>query len=174
MLRRMIGAARLRAATFEELEKDRSATVQAMLVVLLVAVASFVGGIFGTGEIDIVGGLIFGAVQGIASWALWALFTWLIGTNLLETTDTRADWGELARGTGFAQTPGLLNLLVGVPFVGIYISWVGQVWKFASMVVAVRQCLNYRSTVRAFFVILISFLPVVIMHAVLIELVLNF
>ena len=60
----MIGAARLRAATFEELEKDRSATVQAMLVVLLVAGASFVGGIFGSGEIDIVGGLSLARSKG--------------------------------------------------------------------------------------------------------------
>ena len=164
----------LRSATFEELEHDRSATVQAMFVVLLVAAASFVGGVFAGGEIDIVGGLVYGAVQGIASWALWALFTWVIGTNLLETDETRADWGELARGTGFAQTPGLVNLLIGVPVVGLYLSWAGNVWRFASMVVAVRQCLNYRSTVRAFFVILLSFIPVVILHATLIELVLNF
>ncbi len=170
----MLGAAGLSSATFEELEHDRSATVQAMFVVLIVAAASFVGGIFAGGEIDILDGLIYGAVEGIASWALWALFTWIIGTNLLETDDTKADWGELARGTGFAQTPGLLNLVVGIPVIGLYISWVGQVWKFASMVVAVRQCLNYRSTVRAFIVILLSFLPVVILRTVLIELVLNF
>ncbi len=170
----MLGAARLRSDTFEELEHDRGATVQAMFVVLIVATASFVGGVFAGGEIDVVGGLIYGAAEGIVSWVLWALFTWVIGTNLLETDETSADWGELARGTGFAQTPSLLNVLIAVPLVGLYITWIGQVWRFAAMMVAVRQCLNYRSTVRAFFVILLSFVPVLILHAILIEIVLNF
>ena len=37
---RMIGAARLRVSTFEDVEADRSATRQALLVVTIVAVAT--------------------------------------------------------------------------------------------------------------------------------------
>jgi hypothetical protein len=34
------------------------------------------------------------------------------------------------------------------------------------MVVAVRQCLDYTSTLRAFFVILISFIPVAFLYLI--------
>ena len=99
------------------------------------------------------------------SWALWALVTWLIGATILKTETTEADWGQLARGTGFAQTPGLLNLFSFVPAVGGLISLAAFVWTFVAMVVAVRQSLDYTSTLRAFFVILIAAIPVLIMNA---------
>ena len=37
---------------------------------------------------------------------VWALVAWIIGTTILKTRDTDADWGQLARGTGFAQNAG--------------------------------------------------------------------
>ena len=111
MIDRMLGAARLSAATYEEVERDRGATGQALIVVILVTIASVVGQMFGGEEVDVVRGLAAGIIRGVASWALWALFTWLIGATLLKTEDTEADWGQLARGTGFAQTPGLLNVI---------------------------------------------------------------
>ena len=43
MLARMLGAARLNAHTFEEVEADSGATIQALLVVVLVAIASAIG-----------------------------------------------------------------------------------------------------------------------------------
>ena len=107
MIDRMLGAARLSVDTYEEVERDRGATGQALIVVILVTIASVVGQMFGGEEVDVVRGLAAGIIRGVASWALWALFTWLIGATLLKTEDTEADWGQLARGTGFAQTPGL-------------------------------------------------------------------
>ena len=43
MLRRMIGAALLRAQTFKEVEEDSNATGQAILVVLIVSIATGIG-----------------------------------------------------------------------------------------------------------------------------------
>ena len=99
MIRRMIGAAKLSNETFEEVEADSSATVQAMLVVVIVAVATGIGAL-GTGELS---RLILGIIVGLAGWALWAWLTFFIGTKLLGTPDTDADWGQLARSLGFAQ-----------------------------------------------------------------------
>ena len=89
-------------------------------------------------------------------WAVWALLVLLIGTTILKSTSTEADWGQLARGTGFAQTPGILGILVFIPAVGGIIVFLTFIWQVATMVVAVRQCLDYTSTWRAFFVILIA------------------
>ena len=166
MIDRMLGAARLSADTYEEVERDRGATGQALIVVILVTIASVVGQMLGGEGVDVVRGLAAGIIRGVASWALWALFTWLIGATLLKTEDTQADWGQLARGTGFAQTPGLLNVISFLPGIGILIALLTFVWTFAGMVVAVRQSLDYTSTMRAVFVILLAFIPVLIMNAI--------
>ena len=166
MIDRMLGAARLSVDTYEEVERDRGATGQALIVVILVTIASVVGGMLSGEEVDVLRGLVVGIIRGVASWALWALFTWLIGATLLKTEDTEADWGQLARGTGFAQTPGLLNVISFLPGIGILISLLTFVWTFAGMVVAVRQSLDYTSTMRAIFVILLAFIPVLIMNAI--------
>ena len=166
MLARMMGAARLSVETYEEVEHDRSATPQALLVVIAVAIATGVGGVLsgGTGWVD---GVLFGVIRGAISWTVWALAALFVGTKLLSTAETEADWGQLARGTGFAQTPGLLNVLVFIPVVGLVLFVVTWVWQIAAMVVAVRQMLDYRSTLRAVLVILISAIPVLVANGLI-------
>jgi hypothetical protein len=166
MLGRMLGAARLNVHTFEEVEQDQGATMQALLVVVLVTIASLVGGMLAGEEFNIVRGLVFGAIRGVAAWALWALVTWIVGSTILATKETKANWGELARCTGFAQTPGILSVFVFVPGVGWAIGLLVFFWQFAAMMVGVRQALDYTSTWRAFFVILISFIPVAILFII--------
>ena len=168
MIDRMLGAARLRVDTYEEVERDRGATGQALIVVILVTIVSVVGQMLGGAEVEVVSALIVGVIRGVASWALWALFTWLIGATILRTEDTEADWGQLARGTGFAQTPGLLNVISFLPGIGLLISLLTFVWTFAGMVVAVRQSLDYTSTMRAVFVILLAFIPVLFMNGIVV------
>ena len=163
MLIRMLGAARLSVDTFEDVERDSSATIQALIVVIIVALASGIGELL-SGEADILRALVFGLIRGIISWAIWALIAMFVGTKILKTEQTEADWGQLARGTGFAQTPGILNVLVFVPAVGWVIGLLALVWQWAGMVIAVRQSLDYTSTWRAFFVILISAIPVLIIY----------
>ncbi len=161
MLGRMLGAARLDAATYEEVEADSKATIQALIVVVVVTIASVVGEMLGGGDdFELVNALVIGVIRGVVSWAIWALITWIVGTTILNTEATEADWGQLARCTGFAQTPGIINVFSFVPAVGGLISVAAFVWTFVAMLVAVRQSLDYTSTWRAFTVILIAFIPV--------------
>ena len=158
MLGRMLGAARLSSDTFEDVERDSGATIQALLVVVIVAIASGVGSIL-SGDSTLLDGLLFGVIRGIVGWVVWALVALLVGTTILKSESTEADWGQLARGTGFAQTPGLLGILLFIPVAGGIILFLSFIWQLAAMVVAVRQSLDYSSTWRAFFVILISAIP---------------
>ena len=161
MLGRVLGAARLDTATYEEVEADSKATIQALIVVVVVTIASVVGEMLGGGDdFELVNALVIGVIRGVVSWAIWALITWIVGTTILNTEATEADWGQLARCTGFAQTPGIINVFSFVPAVGGLISVAAFVWTFVAMLVAVRQSLDYTSTWRAFTVILIAFIPV--------------
>ena len=67
---RFKGAMRLDPHTYEDVEADHSATMQAILVVVIVAIASGIGGSAGGA-----GGIIGGAGIGIMGWAMWALLT---------------------------------------------------------------------------------------------------
>ena len=167
MLGRMLGAARLNVQTYEDVEHDSGATLQALLVVVLVSIASVVGQLIGGTDDGVVSAIVIGIIRGVVSWALWALFAWLIGATLLKTEQTEANWGQLARATGFAQTPGIFNVLFFIPILGVIIYLAALVWTIACMIVAVRQSLDYTSTLRAFFVILLALIPVAILNAII-------
>ncbi len=151
---RLIGAAKLNVDIYEEVEADTKAMGQALGVVALSSVAAAIGSIGQAGALGLFGGLV-GALLG---WLLWAGLTYLIGTQLLATPQTHADWGELLRTTGFAAAPGMLHILGIVPVVGGFVHFVASVWMLAAFVVAVRQALDYTSTGRAVAVCLVGWI----------------
>ena len=155
MVERMVRASRLDVHIFEEVEADTLATRQALSVVALVALATGIASLGTTGLI----GLFVGVVSAIVGWALWAWILHLIGTKIMPSNSTHADWGQLARTLGFAQSPGILRVLGLVPVVGNIIFAVASIWMLVAMVVAVRQALDYTSTWRAIAVVLIGFIP---------------
>jgi hypothetical protein len=150
---RMIGAARLDVPTYEEVEADRTATGQAALVVAIVAVATAIGNV-GDGGLGIIGGLL-GAFFG---WAVWAGITYLIGTKLFGG---HADWGELLRTLGFAQAPGVLNVLGIIPLFGGLVKFAVAIWLLVAGVVAIRQALDV-STGKAVLTAVVGWLAILI------------
>ena len=167
MLQRMIGAAVLNRETYEEVEADGSATFQAMAVVAVVAVATGIGSLGSGGAGALSGGQVFviGGIVGLIGWALWAWITFFIGTTIFRTTDTDANWGQMARTLGFAQSPGVLKVFGFVPGIGPVIFGIAGIWQLVAMVVAIRQALDYTSTWRAVGVALVGFIPYVILQA---------
>ncbi|MBI4305901.1 MAG: YIP1 family protein [Chloroflexi bacterium] len=161
MIERMIGALQLKSSTFEEVEADTKATPQAMLVVILVAIATGLAGlqVADTGVL----GLVLGIVVALAGWAVWAGITYFVGTTIFKTEATQADWGQLARVLGFAQTPGIFKVIGVIPALGGDVSRIIVfaifAWQLAAMVVAVRAALDYTSTLRAIGVVVVGFVP---------------
>jgi len=164
MISRMLRASMLDAHVYEEVESDSSAIVQAVLIVVVVAVARGVATLSVT---DNILGIAFGIIAGLLSWVVWAFITYMVGTKLLKTGDTESSWGELARVTGFAQSPGILFLIAVVPVVGTWILPVVSLWQLAAMVVGIRQALDYTSTFRAVGVVLIGFVAVIPLQLIL-------
>jgi hypothetical protein len=168
LVSRMTGAARLQATTFEDVEADRSATGQAVVVVIVVALATGIGtwGMWPETEGGI-GNLLLGVAVGLIGWVIWAWITYLVGTKLLPTSQTKADWGQLARALAFAQSPGVLKVFCVVPVIGSLLFIAVSLWQFAGMVIAVRQALDYNSTRRAVGVVLLAGIPYLILMGIL-------
>ena len=163
----MIGAAKLDTAIFEEVEHDKSATKQAMLVVVLVALATGIGSL-GTGGLA---GLAVGIALGIVGWAVWAWITYLIGTTIFKTTETEANWGQLARTLAFAQSPGVLKVFGFIPVIGPLVFAIASIWQLVAMVIAIRQALDYTSTWRAVGVAVVGFIPYAVVTGIVYALV---
>ncbi len=160
---RMIGAAKLEASTYEEVEHDQDALPQAMGVVALSVIASGIGS-FGFGGIrGMLGGLFAAAV----SWFIWAGIIFLIGTKVMPEPQTKSDLGELLRTIGFAATPGILNVFAIIPILGWLVRLVVWVWQLAAMVVAVRQALDYKTTGKAVVVCILGFIAYMVAGMVL-------
>ena len=155
MIRTMIRAAMLRPDAYEEVEANKSATGQAMAIVVLVSIATGIGY---TGLAEAAGqetaswsliGMVLGVVASLLGWALLAWITFMVGAKLLPSPETKANWGELARTLGFAQTAGLLKLGGIIPGIGQFLFVLGSLMVLIATFIAIRQALDYSSTLRA-------------------------
>ena len=145
--RRVLGAAVLVPSTYEEVEADSRANGQAAGLVVLASVAGGIG-VLGLGALP-PQSLLAGIVGSLIGWVAWAALTYLIGTQFLPEPQTKADLGELLRTIAFASSPGLLRALGILPILGFTIYAIASIWMLVAMIVAVRQALDYTSTIRA-------------------------
>jgi hypothetical protein len=163
---RMIRAAKLDVRLYEEVEADKSTLFQSMMVVVLSSVAAGIG-VAGKGGIA---GLLAGTISALIFWLIWSYLTYIIGTKILPTQETRADYGELLRTIGFSSSPGLIRILGIIPGLTWIVSVVASIWMFITMVIAVRQALDYTSTLRAVGVCAIGGIIYVVVSSILFSL----
>jgi hypothetical protein len=150
---RFLGSVTLRARSYEEVEADRHANWQAVSIVILSSLAAAIGvGIKSWADAAIL------LVVAVATWVSWVLLTLLIGTVLLPGNQTKTDFGEILRTTGFSSSPGILRAFGFLPHVGWYIFAGATIWMLFSFVLAIRQALDFSSTGRALLVCLLGWL----------------
>jgi hypothetical protein len=163
---RMIRASKLDVTLYEEVEADRGAMGQAVLVVVISSVAAGIGAITVTGP----EGLVLGTVTAILGWLVWAFLVYLIGTKLLPEPQTSSDPGELMRTIGFSSAPGTIRILAVVPALANIVILVASIWMLVAMVVAVRTALDYTSTPRAVGVCVIGWFIQVLLYVLVFSL----
>ena len=150
---RIIRACKLDIILYEEVEADKSATLQAALVVVLSSLAAGVGALsLGASN------FLMAPILSLVSWYVWAYLIYLIGAKLFPEPNTKANHGELLRTIGFSSAPGLIRIFGFTPDL-MSITFIGAgIWMLVAMVIAVRQALDYSSTWRAIGVVIIGFL----------------
>ena len=141
---RMIRAARLDAALYDEVKDDPRALPQAIFVVVLAAVATGIG--FGQGDLGLIA---LGMLFALLGWFFTAYLAHLIGTKVLPEPQTDAEPAELLRTIGFSNAPGIVRLLAVVPDLTVFVMLATTVWMICATVIAIRQGLSYQSTARA-------------------------
>jgi hypothetical protein len=158
---RAIGAARLDVPVFEEIEADRTATGQALLVVVLSSLAAGIGLTAGIYNAPV----LHRVMLALLLWLFWATSTYIVGVYVMPEPQTQTTVGELLRTIGFAASPGILRIFGILPGIGAIVYALSTVWMLVAMVIAIRQALDYKSTARAVVVCIITGMIGVVMAA---------
>ena len=178
-VQRVVGAATLNVAAYEDIEADKGATFQALVIVVLSSLAVgvaqafdwFFAGAMTTGALSgaasAIVALIGYTILAVAGWFMWTLVTLIVGTKILPEPETSSNMGELTRTVGFAQVPGIFRIFSAIPILGYLVTFVVWVWMLAAFVIAARQALDYKSTGRAIAVCAIGW----VINGVLVELI---
>ena len=138
---------------FDEVQKDKKATIQAAGVVVLSSTAAGVGAI----QLGATSFFLAPALS-LISWFVWAYIVYFVGVKLFPDIKTKTSHSALLRTIGFSSAPGIIRIfgfnsdLMTVTFIG------SAFWMLACMVVAVKQTLSYRSLWKALLVVIISWL----------------
>ena len=150
---RIFRAIKIDVELYEEVERDKSATIQAGLVVVLSSMAAGVGALqLGASN------FLLAPIFSLISWYVWAYIIYFVGVKLFPEKNTKSNHGELLRTIGFSSAPGLLRVfgvtpdLMAVTFIG------SAFWMLACMVVGVRAALDYKSLWRALGVVIVAWL----------------
>jgi len=166
LISRMWRAIKLQSALYEEVEADKSANIQAGLVVVIVAIATGIGS--GLASLTAGGFLsaVWGLVLALVGWLLWALIVYVIGAKIMKGKQTQSNWGEVARTIGFANSPGIFRILAFIPVVGWIISIVAWIWILIAGIIGVRAALDF-STGRAIVTVILGWLAYLALMLVL-------
>ena len=130
MLERLIPAMRLDLALYREVCADRLAGGQAFLVVLLSGISN---GLALSGPLGNLG-MTAGVAAALLGWVLWAFVIRVVARIGGHHRDRRS----LLRALGFADAPGILLALGGVPRVGSLLRSLIVVWLLATTARAIE------------------------------------
>jgi hypothetical protein len=166
IVNRMIRAARLDKAFYNEVEADTSLTNEALLVVIIGAIASGVGSLIGgifSGFGAAVVNMFVGILMVVIGYFIWVYVTHYVGTRFFGG---QGDVGELRRTLGYAMAPQVLNILGFIPCLGGLIGLVVWIWTLVAGFIAVREGMDLDNT-KALITVVVGWLIILVVTAIL-------
>ena len=106
--------------------------------------------------------IILSGITAIMTWYIWALLIFVIGVKIFPEKETKANFKKILIAVGYAHAPGLSRFLGFIPELVMPIIFITQFWIFASLIIATREILNFKSNIKSLGVILIAFLIIAI------------
>ena len=150
-LNRIYRSIKIDPDVFDEVQKDKKATIAAGIVVVISSLAAGIG----ASQLGAVNFFLAPALS-LITWFVWAYIVYFVGVKLFPDPKTKTTHTALLRSIGFSSAPGIIRVfgfnedLMTVTFIG------SAFWMLASMVVAVKQTLNYKSLWKSLGVVIIA------------------
>ena len=99
----------------------------------------------------------------VLTWFIWAILIYVLGVKIFPDKQTKVSFKKVLTAVGFAHAPGLLRFFAVTPELMIPIIFITQFWIFASLIISIRQILNFKSNLKSFGIVFLSFLIIVFM-----------
>lgn len=134
IIRRGQEVATFNTRTYNEIVRDPGATMEAAIVVAIVAVASGLGRIF-QGP----GALIGGVMSMLVGWFVAAAVIYFVGSRITgaPTGDT-SSVERVMRIVGYAAVPNVFAFLTGIWGIGWFFATILFFWTLVTMILAIR------------------------------------
>ena len=125
---------------YQEVAYDERYSREALMVVIVAAVATGIGGFLGgVFRLDFVGafiGLIVGVLLAVAGYYIWAYVVQFVGKSMFQGQATAS---QLLRTLGYAYGPTALGIFSFIPCIGGLIALIGGIWSLVCGFFAVRE-----------------------------------
>ncbi|MDE3089042.1 MAG: YIP1 family protein [Chloroflexota bacterium] len=179
MLDRIMGVITLKAPVYRQIADDKTATMQAaMVLVIATLISGFFGGLVDKQFQISITGAVLGAIFGV----ILALIGWVISSWVLQFVAKmlggKTDLGEMLRVTGFVEVfsiVGVLNILTlagtALSCVVGLIGLVVAVLKLIGYLIGVREAAEFSTTnaiITAVIAAIVNFIIVVVIGGVVV------
>jgi hypothetical protein len=150
-LNRVFRSIKIDPDVYDEVQKDKTATLPAAIVVVISSLAAGIAAKqLGASS------FIFAPILSLVSWFVWAYIVYFVGVKLFPDAKTKTTHAALLRAIGFSSAPGIIRVFSFTPEL-MTVTFIGSaLWMLACMVVAVRQTLNFKSLWKALGVVVMS------------------
>ena len=138
---------------YDEVKKDKAATLSAAIVVVISSLAAGVA----AKQLGATS-FVFAPILSLLSWFVWAYIVYFVGVKLFPDPKTKTTHGALLRAIGFSSAPGIIRAFSFTPDLMLVMFTGSFFWMLACMVVAVEQTLNFKSLWKALGVVIMSWI----------------
>jgi hypothetical protein len=149
--------------TYHEIEQDTNATGQAVLTVILAAVATGLGAILGA---DLLRDSLGVIVSSVLQWIVFSFVAYFVGASLFATPQTSVTPGQVLRTVGFAQAPKFFMVLGIIPIFGWLVGLLVFFWFLAAAIMALREAFEF-DTGRAIGTGIVALIGILIVDVIL-------
>ena len=150
-LNRVYRSIKIDPDVYDEVQKDKNATLSAAIVVVISSLAAGMA----AKQLGATS-FIFAPILPLLSWFVWAYIVYFVGVKLFPDAKTKTTHAALLRAIGFSSAPGIIRVFGFTPEL-MTVTFIGSaLWMLACMVVAVRQTLNFKSLWKALGVVVMS------------------
>tara|TARA_B100001173_G_scaffold500_1_gene444 strand:+ start:652 stop:1197 length:546 start_codon:yes stop_codon:yes gene_type:complete len=94
----------------------------------------------------------------ILTWLVWTIFIYVIGVKIFPDKDNKIPFKKVLIAVGYAHAPGIIRFFAVTPDLVLLIVFLTQFWIFASLIISTKQILNFKSNIKSFGVVFLSFL----------------
>ena len=87
----------------------------------------------------------------------------MIGVKIFPDKDQKVPFKKILVSVGYAHSPGLIRFFAVTPELVIPVIFLTQFWIFASLIISTKEVLNFKSNIKAFGIVFLSFLILAIL-----------